>query len=125
MLLAHFLWDRTPAGQTADGASWQEALNDAFLELKDEFGSIWNGLDDAERRTLLAIAISPDPLKKEILDELQLARSTARGARDRLAEEGFVQGDTRAMELVDPLFAIWVRSGRTGLTEPDSRSAPR
>lgn len=118
MLLAHFLWERTARGGTSDGALWQAALSDANLELKDELGSVWNGLDDAERRTLVAIAISPDPLKKATLDELQLPRSTARDARDRLIEEGYVQGEPRSLELVDPLLELWVLRGRQGLADP-------
>jgi len=123
MLLAHLLWDRTPHGGTADGTSWQGALHDAYLELKDEFGSLWSGLDDAERRTLAAVAISPDPLKKKVLEELQLARSTARDARDRLVEGGYVHGEPGELELVDPLLALWVLNGRQGLVEPSVRSA--
>lgn len=106
-----------------DGASWQETLHDAYLELKDEFGSVWSGLDDAERRTLAAIAISPDPLKKKVLEDLQLARSTARDARDRLVEGGYVHGEPGGLELVDPLLALWVLNGRQGLVESSVRSA--
>jgi uncharacterized protein len=122
MLLAHFLWERTARGETSDPSSWQAALDDAYLELRDEFSSVWNGLDDAERRTLVAIAMSPDPLKKEILDELQLPRSTARDARDRLIEEGHVQGEANSLELVDPLLAIWAVRRREGLTELDAHA---
>lgn len=50
MLLAHFLWERTPRGEECDAASWQQALGDVYLELRDELSSIWNGLGDAERR---------------------------------------------------------------------------
>jgi uncharacterized protein len=118
MLLAHFLWERTDRGATSDGTAWQAALDDVYLELKDELNSVWNGLDDAERRTLVAIAGSSDPLKKEVLNDLQLARSTARDARDRLIEEGYVQVDSRALEPVDPLLALWVLRRREGLTAP-------
>ena len=118
MLLAHFLWERTRRGGSSDGASWQGALNDVYGELKDEFSSVWDGLGDAERRTLVAIAQAPDPLKKEILEALDLPRSTARDARDRLIDEGYVQGDPEALGVIDPLLALWVLRGRQGLTEP-------
>ena len=118
MLLAHFLWERTQRGGSSDGASWQAALNDVYSELKDEFSSVWDGLDDAERRTLVAIAQAPDPLKKEILEALDLPRSTARDARDRLIDGGYVQGDPEALGVIDPLLALWVLRGRLGLTEP-------
>ena len=35
MLLAHFLWERTPRGGEGDEAGWQEALGDVYLELRD------------------------------------------------------------------------------------------
>jgi hypothetical protein len=118
MLLAHFLWERTPPGGASDEDGWLRALDDAYLELRDELDSIWQGLADAERRALAAIARGPGLLtKKSVLEELQLARSTARDARDRLLEEGYVQGEGDELEIVDPLFARWVASGRQGLVE--------
>jgi hypothetical protein len=113
MLLAHFLWERTAAGEKSDEGGWQEALSDVYLELRDELDSIWNGLADAERRALAAIARGPGQLmRKGVLDELQLARSTARDARDRLIEEGYVQGEGDELEIVDPLLARWIAAGR-------------
>jgi uncharacterized protein len=119
MLLAHFLWEHTERGHRSDEVSWQAALNDVYLELKDEFNSVWNGLHDAERRALAAIASGPGLLlKKRVLEELQLARSTARDARDRLIDAGHVQGEADDLEIVDPLLALWVVRGRQGLTDP-------
>lgn len=119
MLLAHFLWERTESGETSDEVDWQRALNDTYIELRDEFDSTWNGLDDAERRTLAALASAPDEfMAKRVLDELGLARSTARDARDRLIDEGFlIQTDTD-LEIVDPLLALWVASSRQAFGEP-------
>lgn len=122
MLLSHFLWERTPKGSSSDWASWQQALSDAYAELKDEFGSVWDGLGDAKRRTLLAIALSPDPMRKELLEGLSLARSTARDARDRLLEEGHVRGELDQLEVIDPLLALWMLHGRQGLSEPTTQS---
>jgi hypothetical protein len=116
MLLAHFLWEHTAPGEKSDEAGWQKALNDVYLELRDEFDSIWNGLADAERRALAAIARGPGLLmKKSVLDELQLARSTARDARDRLIDEGYVRGEGDELEIVDPFLASWIAAGRQGL----------
>lgn len=116
MLLAHFLWESTAPGAESDEAGWQKALNDVYLELRDEFDSTWNGLADAEKRALAAIARGPGLLlKKSVLDELQLARSTARDARDRLIDEGYVRGEGDELEIVDPLLASWVAAGRQSL----------
>jgi uncharacterized protein len=118
MLLAHFLWESTALGEESDEAGWQEALNGVYLELRDEFDSIWNGLADAERRALAAIARGPGLLmKKSVLDELQLARSTARDARDRLIDEGYIRGEADELEIVDPLLASWIAAGRQSLAD--------
>jgi len=127
MLLAHFLWERTARGEESDEAGWQSALSDVYLELRDEFDSVWNGLADGERRTLAAIARGSGlPMRKSVLDELQLARSTARDARDRLIEEGYVQGEGEGdeLEVVDPLLALWVAAGRQGPAEELSEKDP-
>lgn len=119
MLLAHFLWESTPAGQEADAAGWQGTLDAVYLELKDELNSIWNGLTDPERRVLAALARGPGLLmKKSVLEELQLARSTARDTRERLLEQGYVQGEGDEVEIVDPLLALWIAAGRLGLAAP-------
>lgn len=118
MLLAHFLWERTAPGAESDEVGWQHALNDVHLELRDEFDSIWNGLADAERRALAAIASGPGFLTKQsVLDELQLARSTARDARDRLLDEGYLRGEGDELGIVDPLLASWIAAGRQNLAD--------
>ncbi len=122
MLLAHFLWQETPRGKKSGASAWQRTMHQVYLELKDEFNSIWNGIGDAERRTLAAVASAPDPLKKDVLERLQLPRSTARDARDRLIEDGYVQGDPDDLEIVDPLLALWVLRGRQSLAEPIAES---
>ena len=116
MLLAHFLWERTVPGGRSDELGWQGVLSDIYLELRDEFDSIWDGLADAERRALAAISRGPGMLmRKSVLDELQLARSTARDARDRLIDEGYVQGEGDDLEIVDPLLELWIANGREEL----------
>lgn len=122
MLLAHFLWEMTPRGKPSDGVAWERALIAVELELRDEFDSIWNALDDSERRALVAIARGGELLRKSVLEEMQLARSTARDARDRLIEEGHVRAEGDSLEVVDPLLALWVARNRRGLTDPITES---
>lgn len=121
MLLAHFLWETTPRGQASDGVAWERALNAAHLELRDEFDSIWSALSDSERRVLAVIAQGAE-LRKATLDEMQLARSTARDAQDRLIEDGHVQVNQGDLEVIDPLLALWVARGRRDLAEPSTES---
>jgi uncharacterized protein len=118
MLLAHFLWEMTSRGKTSDAVAWERTLEAVQLELRDEFDSIWNGLDDSERRVLVAVAHKTKLLKKGVLEEIQLPRSTARDARDRLIEEGHIQAEANGLKVVDPLLGLWVARGRRGLTDP-------
>jgi uncharacterized protein len=123
MLVAHFLWERTPRETKSDYAAWRATLDDVYLEVRDEFNSVWDGLADADRRALAAIASGPRLLlKKQVLEELGLARSTARDARDRLIEAGHVRADGEELEIIDPLLALWVARGRQGLADPGDES---
>ncbi len=56
-------------------------------------------------------------MSKDVLDELGLARSTARDARDRLLEEGYLWDEDEGLEIVDPLLSLWTANGRQGLTD--------
>lgn len=116
MMLAHFLWESTGQGRVSDSDGWLAALEAIYLELKDEFGSTWQGLGDAERRTLAATALGPDQLmRKEVLNGLSLARSTAQYARDRMLANGLLEEREIGIYIVDPLLAMWIRNGRQGL----------
>jgi uncharacterized protein len=122
MLLAHFLWEKTPKGKTSDGVAWERALTAVQNELRDEFDSIWGGLEDSERRVLAVIALGADLLRKRVLEEMQLARSTARDARDRLIAEGLISEVDGQLHIVDPLLALWVSRSRRDLTDPITES---
>jgi uncharacterized protein len=120
MLLAHFLWESTAKGDTADGAAWERALAAVELEVKDEFDAIWNALSDPERRVVVAIARDEQLLRKSVLESLQLARSTARDARDRLFSGGYIAEIEDRLAVVDPLFGLWLARGRRHLVDaPD------
>jgi hypothetical protein len=118
MLLAHFLWDETPRGKSSDGVAWERALTAVQNELRDEFDSIWGGLDDSEKRVLDLVARGAELLSKSALEAMQLARTTARDARDRLIAEGFVRSSDSELSVIDPLLALWVSRGRRDLTDP-------
>lgn len=123
MVLAHFVWERTEKGGSADEVTWQQALEDAYLEVRDELMEVWNALSDQERRTVAAIASAPGAfLAKRTLEAFQLPRSTVIDARDRLLKEGLLEGGEEEPRLVDPLMELWIRHGRQGLTEPVTSS---
>lgn len=122
MLLAHFLWEETPRGMASDGVAWERALTVVQNELRDEFDSIWGPLDDSEKRVLAAVALGQELLRKGVLERMQLPRSTARDARDRLIAEGLIREVDGKLMVVDPLLAVWVARGRRDLTDPITES---
>ncbi|HEX7245854.1 MAG TPA: ATP-binding protein [Solirubrobacterales bacterium] len=122
MLLAHFLWEKTPKGKVSDGVAWERALTAVQNELRDEFDSIWGGLEDSERRVLVIVARGADLSKKGVLEEMQLARTTARDARDRLLAEGLIGEVEGESYVVDPLLGLWVSRNRRDLTDPITES---
>jgi hypothetical protein len=121
MMLAHFLWERTPQGQASDPDSWLAALRDISSEVKDEFDFAWKGLSDPDRRTLAGVACGPEQLlKRRTLNALSLARSTAQDARDRLIDTGLIEERDDGLHIVDPLLAMWIRNGRQDLVASES-----
>ena len=115
MLLAHHAWEHTRARRAADAEEWPQVLQSVWGEVRDELQAVWDGLDDAGRRTLAAIAESgADWLRGATLQRVGVARSTARDARRRLEREGLLHpGDPP--RIVDPLLARWVATGRQSL----------
>jgi hypothetical protein len=115
MVLAHHAWEVTRQRRAGSSERWPDVLEAVWREVRDELQAVWDGLDDAGRRTLAAIAVGgPDWLRGATLQRVGIARSTARDARRRLEREGLLHaGDPPA--IVDPLLARWVASGRQGL----------
>lgn len=113
MLVAHHIWNETPAGGSADGLTWENALNCVYLELKETLNTIWSGLSENERIVVTVIAQSEDgSLDSKLLQKYHLPRTTAMSIRDRLIEAGELIAELDRPKIVDPLFAVWVRNGR-------------
>lgn len=112
MLLAHALWEHTPHGATADEAVLDEALGTVMGELLNEFQGLWSGLPGGQRRVLVQVA--------EDSAGLYARRGGGGGgsvgsAVQALLERGEVVVDSAARtghRVVDPLLALWLRSGR-------------
>jgi len=117
MLLAHHLFQRTPPAGAADSDTWSEALLDAVREADGEIQAAWRGLGATQQRLVCAIADGTVGLaSREALARYGLAKSGAhRGALERLAGEGHLvrsAATASGWQIVDPLFALWLRSGR-------------
>ena len=113
MLLAHSLWESTPARGTADEATFAAALTQTMGELLSEFQGIWSGLPTGQRRVLGQIADNTAGL-------YAVSGAGGRGgsvgsALSALTARGEVLPDPTARtgaRVVDPLLALWVREGR-------------
>jgi uncharacterized protein len=116
MLLAHHLFQRTRTGRAADSDAWGAALGDAVRDVDGEVQATWQALTATERRLLAAIAGGTAGLaSREARVRYGLAKTGAhRGALERLEGEGqIVRAQTvTGWQVVDPLFALWLRSGR-------------
>lgn len=110
MLLAHHLWEQTPRGGQADIARWEAALSAAEAELRDEFRAHWRGLETGDQRALRALASSRGkPFAQAALASVDLKKSTATHAYERLVDRGDLERDEHdALRFVDPLLERWV-----------------
>jgi uncharacterized protein len=117
MLLAHHLWLETEPGSPADTDSWQRALDAALRELEGEFEAAWRGYSTTKQRLLVSIA-----------DNSESILSARNRARYGLPKTGSYLKPLRELEgvgeieeaesptgyrLIDPLFALWIGSGRS------------
>jgi uncharacterized protein len=115
MLLAHHVWEATPAEGSADEDSWIAALRSVHGEIKDELAITWDNLEDSEKRVLAAVAARAPLSSKSTLGRYGLARATARDVRRRLVSRGFLEQENDRVGFVDPLLALWVANDRQGL----------
>ena len=110
MLLAHYLWQRTPEQQTATAATWVEALDAAIGPLGDGFERFLDTLPKGEQRVLLALALAPQGLYSNyVQNRFGLAPGSARDALRALIARGEVIGGTSAPRMTDPLLRWWLR----------------
>lgn len=126
IMLAHYLWERVPNGETATLEHWELAHKAALSELEPEFDARWRGYPSTTEQKALRsiIAGGGSALRQAILNRLDLDKSTARHAVKRLTESADVELDgPRRYRVVDPLYAEWIRridSGELAAAEDDT-----
>jgi hypothetical protein len=115
MMLAHYLWERTPRGSSADEGTWVCALDQATQDTSALMRAIWRALSVNERRVARALAVLSSPLhSEETAAAVGIKRSSITKALDGLiANADVIQTDGRP-RLTDPMFELWLRS--RGLT---------
>lgn len=112
MLIAHHLWEVTPAGKEADGDAFDAAMAQIDRETKERFEGTWQALATTanKRRVLKALASSNETLyNQRTLAAFGLSKGQARSGEKGLIREGEVVRIEGSPVLVDPLLERWLQ----------------
>jgi hypothetical protein len=110
-MLAHHLWEQVPAGESATLERWELAHATALAEVKPEFDARWRGYgSSADQKALRSIVAGGGSAFREgVLNRLELEKSTARSAVQRLLDSAEVEAaGSGKYRVVDPLYAEWI-----------------
>lgn len=112
MLMAHYLWERTPSRTTATLTDWVDALDEVVSSLADGFERFLDALPVLQVRVLFALSLSPHGLSSNYSQaRFGLPAGSAAGdARDALIRRGEVLTDP--YRIADPLLRYWLRQRR-------------
>jgi hypothetical protein len=109
MLLAHYLWERTPRGGVATPEFWADALAAVFAEHGEALEATWDSLGGNEQSVLASLSLSGESLfNRRTLDRFNLSKGAAQHARDKLAQMGHLHQLDGEWQLVDPLLGEWI-----------------
>lgn len=118
MMLAHYLWQRTPRGAIADEGTWVSALDQASADSAPLMRAIWRALTANERRMARAIAVTTTPLySEETAVAVGIKRASIGRALESLVNNADVIQENGRHRLTDPMFELWLKE--RGLT-PES-----
>lgn len=111
MMLAHYLWQRTPRGSTADEETWVDALDQAAADTGPLMRAIWRALTINERRVARAIALTTAPLySEETAAAVGIKRTSIRSALESLTNNADVIRGPDGPRLTDPMFEFWLKA---------------
>jgi hypothetical protein len=115
MMLAHYLWQRTPRDAAADEATWLSALDQAAADAAPLMQAIWRALTANERRVARALAVAATPLySEETASAVGIKRTSIARALEGLTGKADVIDLDGRPRLTDPMFEYWLRE--RGLT---------
>jgi AAA+ ATPase superfamily predicted ATPase len=112
--LCYFLWEETPAGQSAGVEQYEEALTKLLRSEHAHFGLIWDKAAKAQRLVLQALAAeSGRPLSRDYRRRHALpGASTVQRALEALVKEELVARDRPGdYRIAEPFLAEWLRRG--------------
>lgn len=117
MILAHALWEELPERQTADAATWAQALTrlpDYVTE--EEMHARWDALTPTQQKVTEVIARREgSPFSLAVLTRYGETKHAVQGAIETLERESVLlreHGRPFRGALVDPLFELWIAAGR-------------
>jgi uncharacterized protein len=115
MMLAHYMWERTPRGHSADEATWLAALDQAAVDTAPLMNASWRALTANERRVARALAVATTPLhSEETASAVGIKRSSIGRALESLVSNADVIDENGSTRLTDPMLELWLRA--RGLT---------
>jgi hypothetical protein len=115
MMLAHYLWDETTRGATANEAAWLNALERGLRDTAKIMRAVWQGMPTNERRVARALAVASTPLHSEATaSAVGIKRSSIGKALEGLYDNADVIEVDGQPRLTDPMFELWLE--RRGLT---------
>jgi predicted protein tyrosine phosphatase len=115
MMLAHYLWERTPRDTAADEGTWLSALDQAASDTAQLMRAIWRALTTNERRVARALAVASTPLhSEETAAAVGIKRSSIGKALESLVANADVIDENGRPRLTDPMFELWLQA--RGLT---------
>jgi hypothetical protein len=115
MMLAHYLWQRTPRGSRADEHVWLAALDQVTADTAQLMRAIWRALSVNERRIARALAVLSTPLySDDTAAAVGIKRASIGRALEGLVAKADVIDAGGRPRLTDPMFEHWLQS--RGLT---------
>lgn len=115
MMLAHYLWERTPRAAAANEDTWIAALDQAAGDSAQLMHAIWRALTNNERRVARALAVASTPLhSEETAAAVGIKRSSIGKALESLVANADVIQLAGKPRLTDPMFEHWLQA--RGLT---------
>jgi hypothetical protein len=115
MMLAHYLWQRTARGTTADEGTWVSSLDQAAADAAPLMRAIWRALTANERRVARALAVLSTPLhSEETAAAVGIKRSSIGAALESLLANADAITSGGRPRLTDPIFEYWLQT--RGLT---------
>jgi hypothetical protein len=125
MMLAHYLWQRTPVGTTADEGTWLAALDQAADDTAPLMRAIWKALTTNERRVARALAVAVGPLhSEETATAVGIKRSSIGKALETLTANADVIREEGQPRLTDPMFELYLKArGLTPASGADEHDA--